>query len=112
MLLLIRFLIGGLAVCLFASLADMLKPKTFAGIFGAAPSVALATLGLTIVSEGAAYVALEARSMLAGAIAFLLFGRCVSWLMSRCKAGATVVTLCAVPIWFGVSFALYFAWLR
>jgi hypothetical protein len=66
---LIRFLIGGVVVSVFAVIGDILKPKSFAGLFGAAPSVALATLGLTIVSEGAAYVALEARSMLAGAIA-------------------------------------------
>jgi len=109
---LIRFLIGGVVVSVFAVIGDILKPKSFAGLFGAAPSVALATLGLTIVSEGAAYVALEARSMLAGAIAFLLYGSCVSWLMTRYKAGAALVTLCAVPIWFGISFALYFAWLR
>ena len=36
---------------LFAILGDPLKPKSFAGLFGAAPSVALATLGLTIVTN-------------------------------------------------------------
>ena len=43
--LLIRFLIGGLIVSVFAVSGDILRPKTFAGIFGAAPSVALASLG-------------------------------------------------------------------
>ena len=42
---LFRFLMGGMIVSLFASLGDVLKPKSFAGLFGAAPSVALATLG-------------------------------------------------------------------
>ena len=37
---------------LFAILGDPLKPKSFAGLFDAAPSVALATLGLTIVTVG------------------------------------------------------------
>ena len=46
---LIRFLIGGVVVSVFAVIGDILKPKSFAGLFGAAPSVALATLGLTIV---------------------------------------------------------------
>ena len=41
----VRFLIGGLAVSSFAILGDLLRPKSFAGLFGAAPSVALATLG-------------------------------------------------------------------
>jgi uncharacterized protein DUF3147 len=42
---LVRFLIGGVAVSAFAVLGDLLKPKSFAGLFGAAPSIALAALG-------------------------------------------------------------------
>ena len=44
----VRFLIGGIVVSLFATLGDVLRPKSFAGLFGAAPSIALATIGLTI----------------------------------------------------------------
>jgi hypothetical protein len=44
----IRFIVGGLVVSTFAVLGDILRPKSFAGLFGAAPSIALATLGLTI----------------------------------------------------------------
>ena len=54
---LIRFIIGGLFVCAFAVLGDSLKPKSFAGLFGAAPSVALATLLLTIRREGVVFAA-------------------------------------------------------
>ena len=43
---LLRFFIGGAVVSAFALLGDLFKPKSFAGLFGAAPSVALATLGL------------------------------------------------------------------
>src|ERR1700687_4243106 len=45
------FFVRGVVVSLFAILGDPLKPKSFAGLFGAAPSVALATLGLTIVTS-------------------------------------------------------------
>jgi hypothetical protein len=48
------FLIGGLVVSFFAVLGDVLKPKSLAGLFGAAPSIGLATLALTISSEGRA----------------------------------------------------------
>jgi hypothetical protein len=48
----IRFLVGGLVVSGFAIIGDLLKPKSFAGLFGAAPSVALATLGLTVAKDG------------------------------------------------------------
>jgi hypothetical protein len=68
--LLFRFAVGGLMVSLFAVSADLLKPKSFAGLFGAAPSVALATLSLTIWKDGKSYAALEARSMIVGAVAF------------------------------------------
>jgi hypothetical protein len=43
---LIRFLAGGVLVSLFAIVGDVLRPKSFAGLIGAAPSVALATLTL------------------------------------------------------------------
>jgi hypothetical protein len=55
----IRFLIGGLVVSLFSSLGDVLRPKSFAGLFGAAPSIALATIGLTIEQNGKTYAAVE-----------------------------------------------------
>jgi hypothetical protein len=74
---LIRFLIGGAVVSAFAIVGDLLKPKSFAGLFGAAPSVALATLGLTVATEGASYAATGAHSMIAGAIAFTAYASCV-----------------------------------
>ena len=48
----IRFLAGGLVVSLFAVAGDVLRPKSFAGLFGAAPSVALATLTLAFWKHG------------------------------------------------------------
>jgi hypothetical protein len=66
---LIRFLIGGMVVSAFATLGGLFKPTSFAGLFGAAPSVALATLALTISKDGKVYAGTECRSMLAGAAA-------------------------------------------
>jgi hypothetical protein len=59
--LLLRFLIGGSAVSLFAIAGGVLRPKSFAGLFGAAPSVALATLALTVWERSAAFAAIETR---------------------------------------------------
>lgn len=108
----IRFLIGGVVVSAFALLGDLLKPKSFAGLFGAAPSVALATLSLTVASNGASYAAIEARSMMAGAVAFFFYASFVSWLMMRYKAKALTVTTCSIPLWLGVAFGLWYIWLR
>jgi hypothetical protein len=81
---LVRFFSGGIIVCAFAIIGDGLKPKSFAGLFGAAPSVALATL--TVMSDGASYAANEGRSMMAGAIAFLFM--CLSSVGSWCDTSA------------------------
>lgn len=56
--LLLRFLIGGSVVSLFAIAGDVFRPKSFAGLFGAAPSVALATLALTVWQRSAGSAAL------------------------------------------------------
>jgi len=70
----VRFLLGGLIVSTFALIGDVFQPKRFAGLAGAAPAVALASLALAYSSRGAPYVAVEARSMAIGAIAFSVYG--------------------------------------
>jgi hypothetical protein len=40
-----RFIVGGLMVSLFAIVGDVLRPKSFAGLFAAASSVALGISG-------------------------------------------------------------------
>lgn len=79
----IRFLAGGIVVSFFSVLGDILKPKSFAGLFGAAPSVALATLILTIHKSGVSFARIEARSMIVGGVAFLVYAFAVSRLLSR-----------------------------
>jgi hypothetical protein len=81
-------------------------------LFGAAPSIALATLGLTAASEGASYAATEARSMVAGAVAFFAYASFVSWVLMHRKAKALPVTICSIPLWFDVAFGLWYLWLK
>jgi uncharacterized membrane protein (GlpM family) len=108
----LRFVIGGLVVSSFAALADVLKPKSFAGLFGAAPSISLATLGLTIVAEGKIYAAAEARSMIAGAGAFCLYAYLCSWLMMRHKLPAVTATIPALAVWLACSISIWLLVLR
>lgn len=108
---LIRFIVGGFVVSAFALIGDLLKPKSFAGLLGAAPSVALATLGLTIIKEGRGYAATEARSMVAGAAAFFIYASFASWIMMRHQPKVLWVTVGLIPIWLGVAFGIWYVWL-
>jgi hypothetical protein len=104
---LFRFVVGGIVVSTFSALGDVLKPKSFAGLFGAAPSVALATLALTVAKEGVNYTALEARSMLAGAVALGIYSYSVMKVMAHRKRSALFVSLSLLSVWFVVAFGLY-----
>jgi hypothetical protein len=110
--LLLRFLIGGTVVSCFAALGEVFRPKSFAGLFGAAPSIALATIGLTIARHGKAYAAWEARSMVCGSIAFFCYASAVSWLLLRYKPHALTATIVLFPVWFGVSLGLWWLFSR
>jgi Protein of unknown function (DUF3147) len=103
----VRFFLGGLVVSAFALLGDILRPKSFAGLFGAAPSVALATLGMAVVQHGAGYAAVEGTSMVWGAIALLLYSVVVCQLLMRLKLDALFATLAALPVWLVVAFSLH-----
>jgi hypothetical protein len=109
---LLRALIGGVVVSAFALFADVLKPKRFAGLFGAAPSVALASLGLAIAGKGQSYAALEARSMVAGAIAFFIYAYCVCVVMMKYQPSAMVSTLSLMMVWAGAACGIWWVWLR
>jgi uncharacterized membrane protein (GlpM family) len=109
---LVRFLAGGAIVSIFALAADVLKPKGFAGLFGAAPSVALATLGLTIASQGKLYAATEARSMIAGAVAFLLYALGCVYFIGRRHLKAAPTTVALLAIWLIGALGLWAAFLR
>jgi hypothetical protein len=86
--------------------SDALRPKSFAGLFGAAPSIALATLGMTIHKDGRSYAAIEARSMIAGAIAFLVYAAAVSMVLQRSKFSALAAAAALLPLWLFLSFGL------
>lgn len=107
-----RFLLGGALVSIFAVLGDVLKPKSFAGLFGAAPSVALATLSLTILADGKMYAALEARSMIAGAAAFFVYAFASCQFMVRYRWPAVVATVSLIPLWFAMAYGIWLGLLR
>jgi hypothetical protein len=109
---LFRFVVGGLVVSAFSALGDVLKPKSFAGLFGAAPSVALATLALAIASHGVGYASLEGRSMIAGAAALLVYAFLTTWVMYRYKWSAVMVTGASLVVWFATALGSWALFLK
>ncbi len=110
--LIIRFIVGGVIVSAFAVLGDLFRPKSFAGIFDAAPSVALATLALTVMKEGASDGMLEARSMIAGAVALALYSQATSWLLMRRNWSSLAASVASLAVWFPIAFGLWAAFLK
>lgn len=105
--LLIRFVLGGVLVALFAAIGTVCKPKTFAGLFGAAPSVALATLGIAFVGHDRDYVATEARSMLLATPALLAYCEICIVVARREHFSVRLGTTAAWLAWLAVAFAFW-----
>ncbi len=78
-LLAVRVLAGGTLVVGFAMLSDTLKPKMFAGLFGAAPSVATGSLLVSGLAVGPSKDEKYAMGMIAGAIGLVAYGSIVAW---------------------------------
>ena len=102
----LRFLIGGAIVSLFAVFGDVLRPKSAAGLLGAAPSVALATLGLAYWKHGAGYVATESLSMMIGAVALGVYSFAVCHLLMRANLPALAATGMALAAWLTAALGL------
>lgn len=103
----IRFLAGGLAVSIFALLGDVIRPKSFAGLLGAAPSVALVSLALALSSHGPNYTSIDARSMIIGAAALGVFGIVTCHALKHLRMSALGASTLAFSVWLLVAFGLY-----
>jgi hypothetical protein len=102
----VRFLVGGVVVSAFAMLGDVLRPKSFAGLFGAAPSIALATLGIALYQHGAGYAEAQSRAMMVGAIALVVYSIVVCHLLVRTRLSAASATLLSLVVWLVLAFGL------
>lgn len=108
----IRFLVGGIVVSVFSVIGDVITPKSFAGIFSAAPSVALATVGLTLFVHGGSYAGTEGRSMVVGGLALLIAGLVAGWLILRRHVNALTSAGVSWLVWLAVAFGVWAVALR
>jgi hypothetical protein len=109
---LLRFVLGGCIVSLFAVLSEIMSPKTFAGIFSAAPSVALASLGLAFAMDGVSRAALDGRSMLLGAVALLGYSLAVKHLVMHRRMSTLLAASALLLLWLIIALGLWAIVLR
>lgn len=100
----IKALDGGLIVSAVALLGDVAQPKRFAGIFSAAPTVAVASLTVVAVTIGTTNFADYGRGMLLGSIAFAVFALVGQPLIVR--LGSFRGSALALVSWFAVALPL------
>jgi uncharacterized membrane protein (GlpM family) len=94
-------LCGGALVVAFAVLSEMLKPKRFAGLLGAAPAVAIAGLAITVLSKGAHDARDASTGMLAGCAGMVVCAAVAVEALKRMRPLAAA--LCAVGSWVVVA---------
>ncbi|HLJ02361.1 MAG TPA: DUF3147 family protein [Solirubrobacteraceae bacterium] len=82
----IKGLAGGLLVVAFAVLSEALEPKRFAGLFSAAPAVAIASLSVVLLDKGHHDAHQDAVGMIAGSAGMIAYAACVISLLRRMKA--------------------------
>ncbi|MEU6428589.1 DUF3147 family protein [Microbispora sp. NPDC046973] len=101
----LKSLAGGVFVLAFAALAETLTPKRLAGVFSAAPSVALASLIVTAGIAGVPDVLASARGMQIGAVGFTLYCLIAVPLLGRWGVWRGALT--ALAVWGVVAAAGY-----
>jgi hypothetical protein len=106
----VKMLAGGSLVVVFALVSEVVGPRRFSGLFAAAPAIALASLTVTLFSDGVSKAHEAAVGMIVGSAGMICYCPLVSVLLVRVKAlRASLIGLVA---WFGVAGALYVGVLR
>ena len=97
----IKGLAGGVLVLAFALICEGLTPKRFAGMFSAAPAVAIAGLVITVLDKGARDAHLSSLGMLAGAAGMIAYAAAVLPQLKRRRA--TRAAAVAMSAWLVVA---------
>jgi hypothetical protein len=103
----LRGLAGGALVVTFALISEVVTPKAFSGLFSAAPSVAVASLAITIVAENPVKARQATVGMVVGGVAMAVC--CVLAAVAIPRIGSLRGSLTAWLGWVAVDLGLYWA---
>ncbi len=110
MMIAIKAFAGGCAVILFSLVSEVLKPKEFAGLFSAVPSVATASLLVAMLQKGHRSVEMHAMGMIVGGVGIVLYCLVGTYLVRHLRA--KLGSLAAAPVWFATAIGGYALFLR
>ena len=97
LILAIKGLAGGVLVVVFALISQGFDPKRFAGLFSAAPAVALAGLTVTLLDKGAHDAHQSAVGMIAGGVGMAVYAAAVIPLLRRTRPKPAALS--AIGVW-------------
>ncbi len=103
----LRGLVGGSLVVVFALVAEIVDPKAFAGLFATAPSVAIASLAITVIFETAEKARQASTGMVVGGIG--MAACCVVAVGAIPRLKATWGSVASVGGWGLVALGTYWA---
>ena len=99
---------GGSLVLVFALISQGLSPKRYAGLFSAAPAVAIAGLTIVVIDKGVHDAHQNATGMIAGSAGMVAYAAAVVPLLRRIRASraalagmgawAVVAAVAALPV--------------
>jgi uncharacterized membrane protein (GlpM family) len=101
----LRGLAGGTLVVISALISEAVSPKAFAGLFAAAPTVAVASLSVIIATEGPGAARQSVIGMVVGAIAMVAC--CILAAATIPRIQALKGSVAAWLGWIVVDLALY-----
>lgn len=103
----LRGLAGGALVVVFATIGEIVSPKAFSGLFSAAPSVAVASLAITIATDGSAKAWEASVGMVVGAVGMMVC--CIVAAVAIPRVKALLGSLVSWVAWGVAALGLYWA---
>lgn len=100
----VKALAGGSLVVAFSLISESVQPKRFAGLFGAAPAVAIAGLAVTLVSKGVIDARDDTLGMVAGCAGMAAYA-CVAVVLLKRFAPFTS-SVAGLAVWVAVAAAI------
>ena len=107
---LLKGLVGGSLVVVFALFGEVIRPRSLAGLTSSAPSIATASLLVTLLTSGALMALNLSLGMIAGAVGFVVW--CLVGARAVDRFGSIRGSLVATVAWFVAAAVLWVLFLQ